>query len=60
MIAQIIPGYEAISKIDATKQEFEIGGHIIHEPRFKTPSGKAHFHAVALHLCAARMQSFGS
>jgi molybdopterin-dependent oxidoreductase alpha subunit len=48
MIAQIIPGYEAIGAIDATKQEFQIAGRTIHEPKFKTPTGKALFRAVAI------------
>jgi molybdopterin-dependent oxidoreductase alpha subunit len=48
MIGQIIPGYEAIGAIDATKQEFQIGGRTFHEPKFKTPSGKARFRSVAI------------
>ena len=48
MIAQVIPGYEAIGAIDATKQEFQIAGRTFHEPRFKTPTGKARFRAVAI------------
>lgn len=48
MIAQIIPGYEAIGRIDATKEEFQIEGRTFHEPKFKTPSGKARFRAVEL------------
>ena len=43
MIAKIIPGYEAIGQIDATKQEFQIAGRTFREPIFKTPTGKAHF-----------------
>jgi molybdopterin-dependent oxidoreductase alpha subunit len=46
MIAQIIPGFQAIGAIDATKQEFQIGGRTFHEPKFKTPTGKARFRAV--------------
>lgn len=45
-IAAIIPGYEQIGRIDATKQEFQIDGRTFHEPEFKTPSGKAQFHDV--------------
>ncbi len=48
MIAQIIPGYEALGQIDATKQEFQIAGRTFHEPKFKTPTGKAQFRVVAL------------
>ncbi|MSQ95294.1 MAG: FdhF/YdeP family oxidoreductase [Gemmataceae bacterium] len=50
MIAQIIPGYEVIGQIDATKQEFHIAGRTFHEPKFKTPTGKAHFRAVQIPL----------
>jgi molybdopterin-dependent oxidoreductase alpha subunit len=48
MIAQIIPGYEAIGAIDTTRQEFQIDGRTLHEPRFKTPTGKARFRAVPI------------
>jgi molybdopterin-dependent oxidoreductase alpha subunit len=48
MIAQIIPGYEAIGAIDATKQEFQIAGRTFHEPTFKTPTGKARFVTVPI------------
>lgn len=48
MIAQIIPGYEAIGQIDATRQEFQISGRTFHEPRFKTSTGKARFRPVPL------------
>jgi anaerobic selenocysteine-containing dehydrogenase len=43
MIAQVIPGYDKVGNIDATKQEFEIDGRVLHNPRFATPTGKAHF-----------------
>jgi anaerobic selenocysteine-containing dehydrogenase len=48
MIAQIIPGFETLGQIDATKKEFQIAGRTLHEPKFKTPSGKARFRAVAI------------
>ncbi len=48
MIAQIIPGYEAIGAIDATRQEFQIAGRTFHEPRFKTPTGKAKFRSAPI------------
>ncbi len=57
MIAQIIPGYEAVGQIDATKVEFQITGRTFHEPKFKTPTGKAHFCPVAIPpLCGAGNQ----
>jgi anaerobic selenocysteine-containing dehydrogenase len=45
-ISRIVPGYEALAKVDDTKQEFQISGRTFHEPRFATPSGKAIFHCV--------------
>lgn len=48
MIAQIVPGYEPIDKIDQTRQEFQIAGRTFHEPKFKTPSGKAIFQPVEM------------
>lgn len=41
LIAQTIPGYEKIATIDETEEEFTIGGRIINQPQFPTPSGKA-------------------
>ncbi len=43
MIARIVPGFEAIAKIDDTKKEFHISGRVLHTPRFPTESGKARF-----------------
>ncbi|MGF1581643.1 MAG: FdhF/YdeP family oxidoreductase [Gemmataceae bacterium] len=43
MIAKTIPGYEKISSIAQTKEEFQIDGRTFHEPRFPTSSGKAQF-----------------
>ena len=43
-IAAIVPGYEEISKIDTTKQEFQIAGRTLHDPRFPTADGKAILH----------------
>jgi anaerobic selenocysteine-containing dehydrogenase len=40
-IANVVPGYEELSRIDETKQEFQIAGRTFHEPAFSTPSGKA-------------------
>jgi molybdopterin-dependent oxidoreductase alpha subunit len=48
MIAQIIPGYEALAGMDASRQEFQLPGRTFHEPKFKTPSGKARFRAVPI------------
>ncbi|MEM7228073.1 MAG: FdhF/YdeP family oxidoreductase [Planctomycetota bacterium] len=48
MIAAVVPGYEAIGKIDDAKQEFHIDGRTFHTPTFATPSGRAQCHAVDL------------
>ena len=47
-IAPIIPGFEAIGKIDQTKQEFHIAGRTFHKPNFATPDGRANLHAHTL------------
>ena len=43
-IARIIPGFERMAAIDATKQEFQIGGRTFHTPQFATPDGRARLH----------------
>lgn len=48
LIAAVVPGYEAIGQIDATRREFEIAGRVPREPHFKTPTGKAQFRVPAL------------
>ncbi len=47
-MARIIPGWEKIGEIDATKQEFEIAGRRISEPRFPTPDGRASLSVIDL------------
>jgi molybdopterin-dependent oxidoreductase alpha subunit len=44
-ISRIVPGYEAISRIDETKKEFQIEGRTFHSPGFPLPGGRARFHA---------------
>jgi molybdopterin-dependent oxidoreductase alpha subunit len=41
LIAQTIPGYEAMATIDQTQTEFTINDRIFNTPQFPTPSGKA-------------------
>lgn len=48
VIARVVPGWEAIGTIDQTRQEFTIGGRILHDAKFPTPDGRARFHAHAL------------
>ena len=42
-IAALVPGFEKLAEIDATKQEFHIGGRHLTSPQFATPSGRARF-----------------
>lgn len=48
LMARLVPEYEQVGKIDATKKEFSIPGRALHSGTFPTPSGKAKFHAVSL------------
>lgn len=43
LIARLVPGLESMETIGATRQEFQIPGRILHEPKFATPSGRAAF-----------------
>jgi molybdopterin-dependent oxidoreductase alpha subunit len=48
LISRVIPGYEQLAAVDQTRQEFHVGGRILHTPRFPTPSGKAKFNVHPL------------
>jgi molybdopterin-dependent oxidoreductase alpha subunit len=41
VIARVIPGYEQLAAIDRTREEFQVDGRTFHEPRFRTPDGRA-------------------
>ena len=45
-IGAVVTGYEKISDIGKTKEEFQIGGRTFHEPVFRTPNGRAQFHSI--------------
>ncbi len=47
-IGKIVPGFDGMSHIDSTRQEFQIEGRTLHEPRFPTPTGRAKFHTHPL------------
>lgn len=47
-IAKIVPGFEALETLGATKAEFHIAGRTQHRPIFPTSDGKARFHATPL------------
>ncbi len=42
-IGSVVQGFEKLKKIDESRQEFHIGGRILHEPHFPTGTGKANF-----------------
>lgn len=48
LMSELIPGYEPIADIGKTKQEFHITERQLVARTFPTPTGKAHFHAIAL------------
>lgn len=48
LIAELVPGYEAMMGIDETKQEFHVTGRAVEKFRFPTESGRARFHAVPI------------
>jgi molybdopterin-dependent oxidoreductase alpha subunit len=48
MIAKAVPGFKQIGVIDETRKEFHIEGRILHQPRFRTPTGKAQFAVSSL------------
>lgn len=48
LIAELIPGLEAMADVDRTRREFHIAGRRLDTPQFPTGSGKAAFHAIAL------------
>lgn len=47
-IAAVVPGYGAIGDIDRTKREFHVENRALRGAAFRTPSGRAVFHAVPL------------
>lgn len=60
LIGQTVSGYEKIAKIDETNEEFTIGGRILTEPKFSTPSGKAMMATTPLpDLALPTVQEFG-
>jgi anaerobic selenocysteine-containing dehydrogenase len=46
LIAEVIPGWQAIATIDQTKKEFTIEGRVFHSPVFPMPDGKAAMHVT--------------
>lgn len=48
VISKVIPGWAAIGDIDQTRAEFHIEGRTLHEPEFRTESGRARFHPIEI------------
>ncbi len=42
-VGDVIPGFDRLTDIDHSKEEFHIGGRTLHQPKFSTSSGKARF-----------------
>jgi len=53
-IAAIVPGYEPMSTMDATKKEFHVEGRVRHDAKFTTLTERARFHAPDAPVHAAR------
>ncbi|MCC9657120.1 FdhF/YdeP family oxidoreductase [Rhodopirellula halodulae] len=47
-IGKVVPGYEKISSIDKTKEEFQIDGRTFYEPQFGTPDGRGILHCHSI------------
>jgi len=47
-ISKTVPGYEKLSKIEETGEEFQISNRTFHEPQFATPNKKANFRLCAI------------
>ena len=47
-IGAVVPGYDKITDIDQSKEEFQIGGRTFHEPKFGTEDGRGVMHCHTL------------
>ncbi len=48
MIGKVLPGFDKITDIDKTGEEFHIAGRTLHAPKFPTPDGRARFTVCAV------------
>lgn len=48
VIAAVVPGMEKLASIDVAKKEFHIANRVLHEPKFGTKDGRAHFVATPI------------
>lgn len=47
-IAAVIPGFEQMATLDATREEFHVRGRLFHTPLFATADGRARLHVHEL------------
>jgi molybdopterin-dependent oxidoreductase alpha subunit len=57
-IASVVPGFEAMSRVDETRAEFTIAGRTFAEARFATADGRARFAPTPLPAFAPRPGEF--
>lgn len=50
LIGRLVPGFEKMSSIDETKEEFQISNRTYHQPKFSTPDHKANFRVCSIPL----------
>lgn len=48
LIGGIVPGFEKMSSIDETKEEFQISNRTYHQPEFATPNKKANLRVCSI------------
>ena len=58
LIAKTVPGYEKMSKIDETGEEFQIPNRTFHAPYFVTPDHKANFRLCPIPLLKGEKGEF--
>lgn len=46
MIAEVVPGFDALASLDRDGAEFHVAGRTLHAAKFPTPDGKAKFAAL--------------
>lgn len=57
-IARVVPGYADAAEIGSTRREFAVAGRVLHEPRFPTADGRAHFAVTPLPDLGATPEQF--
>ena len=57
-IARVVPGYADAAEIGVTRREFAVAGRVLHEPRFPSADGRAHFAVTPLPELGATPEQF--